>query len=239
MDRERPTATQGTNQEEADWIGAALKGDQEAFGKIVAAYQRPVFNLTYRMLGNIQEAEDAAQETFLRAYSRLQQYNPKHKFSTWILSIANHHCIDRLRKRRATFVSIDDNPVLQNLEDDGPRPEPVALRQEKALELQQLLQQLDPDYRAPLILRYWDEMSYEEIAQTMGISVSAVKSRLFRARQKMATIYLNEEPMTPVPVTEPEDEAKISRPSSMRRISILDHLDDLRNAGLRPGFVTT
>lgn len=176
------------NEQENAWVREALSGDHESFSRLVEAYQRPVYNLTYRMLGNAQEAEDAAQETFLRAFSRLKQYKSEHKFSTWILSIANNHCIDRLRKRRATFVSIDDNPVLQNLEDDGPRPDRSALRREHSREIQTLLDELDPDYRTPLILRHWEELSYDEIAETMGISVSAVKSRLFRARQKMADI---------------------------------------------------
>ncbi len=177
------------NQQEQRWVEAARAGDKTAFSHLVEAYQRPVYNLAYRMLGNPQEAEDAAQETFLRAYARLGQYDPKRKFSTWILSIANHHAIDRLRKRRATFVSIDDNPVLQNLEGDAPRPENEALAMERSREMQALLIKLDPQYRTPLILRYWEGYSYDEIAQAMDISTSAVKSRLFRARKQMADLY--------------------------------------------------
>src|SRR5215216_1986166 len=109
--------------EEQEWIEQARKGDQRAFGLLVQAYQKPVFNLTYRMLGNAQEAEDAAQETFLRAYSGLSQYQSEHKFSTWLFAIANHHCIDRLRKRRVSFVSIDDNPILENITGEAPLPE--------------------------------------------------------------------------------------------------------------------
>lgn len=167
---------------------AALAGDRLAFNHLVDAYQRPVYNLTYRMLGSAQEAEDAAQETFLRAFSRLTQYDPAHKFSTWLFSIANHYCIDRLRKRRATFISIDDNPVLQNLEDDGPQPENSLMVSEQSREVQALMLQLDPDYRTPLVLRYWEGLSYEEIAQSMDLTVPAIKSRLFRARQRMADL---------------------------------------------------
>ena len=181
------------NDQEQIWLDQARSGDKAAFGNLVEAYLRPVYNLTYRMLGDPSEAEDAAQETFLRAYSRLNQYNPNHKFSTWIFSIANHHCIDRLRKRRATFVSIDDNPVLQNLEGDMPLPESAALSMERSAEVQQLLNHMDPDYRTPLILRYWEEYSYDEIADTMDLSVSAVKSRLFRARKQMAELYRQHE----------------------------------------------
>lgn len=174
---------------EQQWVEAARGGDKQAFSRLVQAYQRPVFNLTYRMLGSSEEAEDAAQETFLRAYSRLAQYDPQMKFSTWVFSIANHHCIDRLRKRRVIHVSIDDNPVLENLVEDTPQPEHQALDREQGAELQSLIALLDPDYRTPLVLRYWEELSYEEIAQSMGVTVAAVKSRLFRARQQLMALY--------------------------------------------------
>ncbi|NJN80890.1 MAG: sigma-70 family RNA polymerase sigma factor [Caldilineaceae bacterium] len=176
------------NEQEDVWVREALAGDKRSFSLLVEAYQRPVYNLTYRMLGNGPEAEDAAQETFLRAYSRLKQYNPDHKFSTWILSIANHYCIDLLRKRRVTYISIDDNPVLENLEGKAPRPETEALAGEHSAEVQALLAKLEPDYRTPLILRYWEEYSYDEIANAMDLTVSAVKSRLFRARKQMAEL---------------------------------------------------
>lgn len=202
------------NPQEEQWIEQARAGDKAAFSQIVQAYQRPVYNLTYRMLGNPQEAEDAAQETFLRAYSRLKQYNPNHKFSTWIFSIANHHSIDRLRKRRATFISIDDNPVLQNLEGDAPQPEHSAMAMERSREMQALLGKLDTQYRTPLILRYWEEYSYDEIAQTMDISVSAVKSRLFRARKQMAVLYRQEQA-----AVNPPSSGEAQRARSKGRIS--------------------
>jgi RNA polymerase sigma-70 factor (ECF subfamily) len=187
------------NDQEVVWIEQAREGDQRAFGLLVQAYQKPVFNLTYRMLGNAQEAEDAAQETFLRAYSSLRQYQIEHKFSTWLFAIANHHCIDRLRKRRVSFVSIEDNPVLENMTGESPLPERQALMREQSAEMQRLLQELEPDYRLPLILRYWEDYSYEEIAATMEITVAAVKSRLFRARQQIAKLYGEREAATTPP----------------------------------------
>lgn len=185
-------------EQEQAWVQQAQAGSRQAFSRLVEVYQRPVYNLTYRMLGNAQEAEDAAQETFLRAYSRLRQYDGDFKFSTWILSIANHHCIDRLRKRRTVQVSIDDNPVLQNLEEDSPLPEENLLDREAAAELQRLVSRLEPEYRTPLVLRYWEDHSYEEIAEVMGLTVAAVKSRLFRARKQVAELYRdNQVAMTP------------------------------------------
>lgn len=185
--------------QETAWLMAAKEGDRQAFSRLVDAYSRPVYNLTYRMLGNPQEAEDAAQETFLRAWSRLEQYDAAHKFSTWVFSIANHYCIDRLRKRRTVQVSIDDNPVLQNLEGDAPAPDASALRNEHMREVQALMGQLEPEYRTPLVLRYWEDLSYEEIAATLEITVPAVKSRLFRARQRMADLLAARQVVTTTP----------------------------------------
>jgi RNA polymerase sigma-70 factor, ECF subfamily len=185
--------------QEQIWIDRARRGDKQAFSQLVQAYQRPVYNLTYRMLGSPEEAEDAAQETFLRAYSSLKQYNPGHKFSTWLFSIANHHCIDRLRKKRGTWLSIDDNPIFENLTDDVPQPEQAAVANERRLEVQHLLSRLEPEYRMPLILRYWEDCSYEEIAEVMNLSIPAVKSRLFRARQQMAELYQGKAPAVTPP----------------------------------------
>lgn len=177
------------NEQEQRWLEQARTGDQQAFCRLVEAYQRPVMSLTYRMLGDLEEAEDAAQETFLRAWSRLHQYNPAHKFSTWVFSIANHHCIDRLRKRRVTVVGLDDSPAAYSVQDGGLRPEESLLRRENAEEMQALVSTLPPEYRTPLVLRYWQECSYQEIAEVMDLSLPAVKSRLFRARQKLAEEY--------------------------------------------------
>jgi RNA polymerase sigma-70 factor (ECF subfamily) len=187
------------NEHEQTWVDAARQGDKQAFGLLVQAYERPIFNLTYRMLGSAEEAEDAAQETFLRAYSRLNQYDPAMKFSTWLFSIANHHCIDRLRKRRVTYISIDDNPVLENMESELPHPESQAVDMEQAQAMQGLVAQLDPDYRTPLVLRYWEELSYEEIATSLNMTVAAVKSRLFRARQQLMALYQKQQAATAPP----------------------------------------
>ncbi|MDE0429895.1 MAG: sigma-70 family RNA polymerase sigma factor [Caldilineaceae bacterium] len=178
------------NDQEQAWLERALTGEQAAFGLLVETYQRPVLALTYRMLGDLSEAEDAAQETFLRAYSRLHQYDPKHKFSTWLFSIANNHCIDRLRKRRVQFVGLDESPAVFTLEGDSARPEQEVLAAEQAEEMHALVNQLEQEYRTPLVLRYWNECSYQEIADVMEISVAAVKSRLFRARKQLAALYV-------------------------------------------------
>lgn len=172
--------------QEIRWLEQARRGDQIAFGCLVAAYQRPVYNLAYRMLGDPSEAEDAAQETFVRMYTKLYTYEPGRKVVSWVLSIASHYCIDRLRRRRVTWLSLDDDPVAEALPSRRPGPEEVALRQEARSAVQAAVMRLAPGYRVPLILRYWYDLSYEEIAETMGISLQAVKSRLHRARLQIA-----------------------------------------------------
>ena len=93
---------------ETEWIRLAREGDQAAFGRLVVAYQTPVYNLAYRMLGDAGEAEEAAQETFLRAYTHLRSYDPQRPFCSWLLSIGSHYCIDLLRRRRITWLSFED-----------------------------------------------------------------------------------------------------------------------------------
>jgi RNA polymerase sigma-70 factor (ECF subfamily) len=172
--------------QEQAWALAAQKGDQVAFMHIVEAYQRPVYNLCYRMLDDATEAEDAAQETFLRAYTKIKTYNPSRKFSSWILSIASHYCIDKLRQRRQQTVSWDELPPWRMVPATNPQPEDVALTVETNQTLHFLLNELPADYRAATILRYWYEMPYDEIADALDTTVSAIKSRLFRARQMLA-----------------------------------------------------
>ena len=137
---------------------------------------------------------EAAQEAFIRAYTRLETYNPAHKFSTWLLSITSNYCIDQLRKRRAQLLSIEgplpSHPALMSENTDG--PEEQATTSERQESVQQLLNTLPDDYKQAVVLRYWYDMSYEEIAEVMETSVSAIKSRLFRARRQMAEVGTEE-----------------------------------------------
>ncbi len=172
--------------QEQEWIEAARRGNQRAFEHLVNAYQRPVYNLVYRMLGDPAEAEDAAQETFLRAYRRLDSYQPERKFSTWILSIAAHHAIDVLRRRHFNWLSLDELPPWRWFPAYTADPEASALSHEAQDQVQRLLADLPPGYRLVTVLRYWYDMSYEEIAEATGLTDSAIKSRLHRARLMLA-----------------------------------------------------
>jgi RNA polymerase sigma-70 factor (ECF subfamily) len=162
----------------------ARAGDEAAFTPLVETYQTAIYNLCYRMLGDAGEAEDAAQETFLRAYAQLHSYDSSRSFKTWLFSIASHHCIDRLRKRRLIWLSIDDEALHPHpaLRERTPGPEEQSMRREQSEAVQALLARLAPEDRKVIVMRYWYDLSYEEIAQTTGTTVSAVKSRLHRAR---------------------------------------------------------
>jgi RNA polymerase sigma-70 factor (ECF subfamily) len=174
--------------EESTWIQQARGGDQNAFGRLVVAYQTPVYNLAYRMLGNKVEAEDAAQEAFLRAYTHLRSYDPNRPFRSWLLSIASHYCIDRLRRRRITWLPLEDEfAEPYHMTSKSPNPESVTTQREQEEQVQDLLGTLSPTDRAAITLRYWYDCSYEEIAEMLNLTVSAVKSRLHRARRALAS----------------------------------------------------
>lgn len=178
---------------ESIWLDGALKGDTEAFAQLVDAYQRPVYNLCYRMLGNPGDAEDAAQETFLRAYKSLRRYDHSRPFPTWLLSIAAHYCIDQIRKQRMAVVSMDELPEL-DIPDVSPGPESTVSRNEEQQRVRALLTSLAPVDRAAVIMYYWYDFSYEEIGQALSLTQSAVKSRLHRARQEMAQDWIQRHP---------------------------------------------
>ncbi len=171
-----------------------MVGDRDAFASLVDAYQNPVYNLCYRMLGTSTEAEDAAQEVFVKMYRRLNTYDPERKLSSWVLSIASHHCIDRLRRRRLKTVGIEEMPPWQPLISERPQPERQVLEAEREARIQQLLEHLEPHYRLPLVMHYWNDLSYQEICEATGLSLSAVKSRLHRARLQLAEVMRNKAP---------------------------------------------
>jgi RNA polymerase sigma-70 factor (ECF subfamily) len=172
---------------EAVWIEQAKAGDQSAFTSLVEAYQTPVYNLAYRMLGNSVEAENAAQETFIRMYTKLDTYDPERKFSSWLLAIASHYCVDLLRRRRMNYLSLDDLPPMVELSmPKTAQPEQIVVREQDASAVQKLLEALPPNYRIPVVLRYWYDMSYREIADAMGVTESTIKTRLHRARARLA-----------------------------------------------------
>ena len=179
--------------EEQAWVTQAQQGSDEAFTKLVETYQTPVFNLCYRMLGEPDLAEDAAQETFLRAYQHLHRYDQKRPFATWLLSIAAHYCIDRLRRRKFSMFSMDaedeDGNTFELPDLSAPDPENAIVNGQTRERVHAMLNELDETDRAAVIMRYWYDYSEVEIAESLRLTVSAVKSRLHRARRELAGLW--------------------------------------------------
>jgi RNA polymerase sigma-70 factor (ECF subfamily) len=163
-------------------------GDTSAFGDIVLKYQDKIYNLCRHMLGDEHDAEDAAQDVFLKAYQALPKFQPKASLYTWLYRIATNTCIDYKRKPvwESLFGSADegDRLVHDRASDD---PSPEKLYQSKQIEqvLQESLGKLSPKLRAIIILKEIEEQSYEEIAAILDISMGTVKSRIARAREEL------------------------------------------------------
>lgn len=190
---------------EEKWLKQAQHGDEEAFARLVESYQVPVYNLCHRMLGDPVEAEDAAQETFLKAYRNLSRFDMKRKFINWILTIASNHCVDRLRRRKIGFISFEDLVPGTFMTDKASGPESSLVEQQEREAIQGMLKELSPKDRATVVLKYWYEMSYEEIAETLSLTVSAVKSRLHRARRDMATLWVERQNQRTVMKRRPDE----------------------------------
>ena len=179
--------------EEKEIIILAQKGDDVAFGILVERYQNAIFNLCYRMLYNPQDAEDAAQEVFIKAYRALRSFDVERKFSTWILSISSNYCIDQYRKRKLQTFSLEDSPYEDVKDEKQKNMEALLTDKENEKEIQTLLDSLQAKDRAAIVMFYWQDYSYEEIAEALDLSLGAVKSRLFRARKTLAEVWMNKQ----------------------------------------------
>jgi RNA polymerase sigma-70 factor (ECF subfamily) len=177
--------------EEKGWIIQAQNGSDEAFTQLVETYQTPVFNLCYRMLGGAESAEDAAQETFLRAFQHLHRYDLKRPFATWLLSIAAHYCIDRLRRKKLPVFSVDEDEefTFEIPDIEALQPESELVHGEQREQIHALVGSLDSTDRAAIVMRYWYDFSEVEIAESLNLTVSAVKSRLHRARKQLGKLW--------------------------------------------------
>lgn len=170
--------------EDSALVADTQHGNDDAFRQLVERYQTPVYNLAFRMLGNPGDAEDAAQETFLRAYSRLSSFHLNERFATWLLSIAAHYCIDRTR-RRSYSISLDDDTLRETMPTTEPAIDDELLQREDEKQIIRLLDQLEPTTRLVVVLKYWHDQSLEEIARTTSSTIGAVKVKLHRARRAL------------------------------------------------------
>ncbi len=165
---------------EAQIVAQVLKGDRQVYALLVKEYKTPIYNLAYRMTGNSEDAADLAQETFIHAYQYLWRYDQRKKFFTWLYTIALNLMKNHLRKNKHYKSSEEANTIP--LDDNNPSPEAKII---EAQEISSCLMQVDDELRALLIMKYQQDVSFEEIAQITGKKLSAVKMSIYRGLEKL------------------------------------------------------
>ena len=167
----------------------ARNGDLRAFGELVDLYKDKIYHLAYRMLHNVQEAEDVVQETFLRVYTNLNRYDEMQKFSTWIYRIGTNLCIDRLRKRKPSYsldAEVNDgdgDDWYSMLASQDRTPEGELILSETQQQVRDAIDALPEKYKSVVILRYLHDMSLQEISEILDMPVSTIKTRVHRGRE--------------------------------------------------------
>ena len=172
-------------------IARARRGEDSAFAELLHRYRAPVFNLCLRMLKNRDDAEDVAQDVFIKVFSMLERYDERYAFRSWLFKIAANQCIDFIRTNRVKLLRLDEpvhyrgEEIERQLPDDAPGPDEALQSREVASLLRQITDELPPHYKAMIVLRHQEQLSYEEIAQLMELPLGTVKARIHRARAMM------------------------------------------------------
>lgn len=172
-------------------VERSKNGSQEAFAELVRRYEASVYSLCYRTVGDAGEAEDLAQETFLRLYRGLGKFRSGARLRPWLHKIAANVCLDALRKRKDATLSLDEMREGQSVPPiprGGPLPEEVCLGREAQTAVHQALLQLPGEYRVALVLRYLEGLSYQEVADALGVPLSTVETRILRAKKMLGQV---------------------------------------------------
>ncbi len=181
---------------------AAMKGDQKAYAELLGLYRDSIYFMLLKMVNNKSDAEDLAIEAFGKAFKSLDNYTPNYAFSTWLFKIASNNCIDFLRKKKLQqkYVSIDkaneeeEYQSTVTLFSTSPDPEEKMILKQKEKLLQTIIKKLNPRYRELIDLRYFQQLSYAEIAEKLNLPIGTVKAQLFRSRELLAnTLKKSEE----------------------------------------------
>lgn len=172
----------------------AREGDQKAYADLMHRYKDSIYFMVLKMVNNKEDAMDLTVETFAKAFEKLEKYQPEYAFSTWLFRVATNNCIDFIRKKKLNTTSIhgmvDDEGDEQHMQikADVLNPEETSIKKQQTAELKQLIDSLPPRYRNLIVLRYFDELSYEEIAQQLDLPLGTVKAQLFRGRYLLGNI---------------------------------------------------
>ena len=179
-------------------VEKAKEGDQAAYAELMERYRESVYFMLLKMIKNSDDAEDLTIEAFGKAFNRLEQYSPSYAFSTWLFKIASNNCIDFIRKKRVYLTSMDHSysnsdgdSVRIDVESNTLDPEEEIIKNQKVKMMRLVVSKLKPRYRELIEKRYFQELSYEEIAQEMDLPLGTVKAQLFRARDFLANMMKN------------------------------------------------
>jgi RNA polymerase sigma-70 factor (ECF subfamily) len=173
-------------------VNKAKEGDQAAFAKLMARYKESVYYMILKMVHNRDDADDLTIVAFSKAFHNLQNYSADFAFSTWLFRIATNNCIDFIRKKKLQTTSIDQTSQTEDGEstpiavrDKSMTPEEGLIKDQRAIKIREVIQELSPKYRQLIELRYFDELSYEEIAEQLDLPLGTVKAQLFRAKDML------------------------------------------------------
>lgn len=179
-------------------VEKALNGDQMAYGKLMEMYRESIYFMMIKMVRTEDDAEDLTIEAFGKAFNRLHQYSPSYAFSTWLFKIASNNAIDFIRKKRIKVTSMDTaytnddgETVGIDIRSSENNPEQETIQSEKIMLMREIVKKLKPRYRDLIEKRYFQELSYEEIAVDMDLPLGTVKAQLFRARAFLADMISN------------------------------------------------
>lgn len=172
--------------------------DEKAYAILLEKYKDSIFYMMLKMVKNQDDADDLTIEAFGKAFNRLHQYTPDYAFSTWLFKIATNNCIDFIRKKKMIIFSIDKgfedgegNNSTFDIKENNLNPEEKFMRKQKIRIMREMVDHLKPRYKQLIVLRYFRELSYDEIAETTELPLGTVKAQLFRAREMLYNLLLN------------------------------------------------
>jgi RNA polymerase sigma factor (sigma-70 family) len=180
-------------QQDFKLVQKAKKGDQQAYAELMERYRDSIYYMLLKMVNNTSDAEDLMIEAFGKAFKNIDQYTPSFAFSTWLFKIATNNCIDYIRKRRTSTISIDQTSDDQDtqsitIQSDTMDPEEYMINDQKIKLLRDVVSKLKPRYKTLVELRYFNEYSYEEISEELDLPLGTVKAQLYRARELLYNI---------------------------------------------------
>ena len=175
-------------------------GEQKAYAELMSRYKDSIYYMLLKMVNNRDDAEDLTIEAFGKAFKNIKQYTPEYAFSTWLFKIATNNCIDFIRKKRKMLMAVDrgienedGQEITFEVKSDGPGPDDFLMKKQRKDTMKEVVDKLKPRYRKLVELRYYQELSYEEIAVELNLPLGTVKAQLFRAREFLYQIMKNTE----------------------------------------------